>query len=41
MKFYDSLIIFHEQMLDDELSAVGQNLAELTKVPARKSDFDL
>src|SRR5262245_54948005 len=26
-KLHDSLIVLHEQMLDDELSAVGQNLS--------------
>jgi hypothetical protein len=41
MKFHDSPIILHKQMLEDELSAVGQNLVEFREAPARKSDFDL
>src|SRR5580698_7634979 len=36
MKFQDSLVILHEQMLDDELSAVGQNLAELREGPGQE-----
>jgi hypothetical protein len=36
MKFQDSLVIVHEQMLHDELSPVGQDLAELREGPGQK-----
>ena len=36
VKFHDSLVILHEQMLDDELSPVGQNLAELREGPGQE-----
>jgi hypothetical protein len=41
MKFQDSLVILHEQMLDDELSPVGQNLAELREGPGQEIRFRL
>src|ERR1700681_3457502 len=41
MKFQDNLVILHEQMLDDELSAVGQNLAELRESPGQEIGFRL
>ena len=41
MKFHDSLIILHEQMLDDELSAARQNLGELREGPRQEIRFRL
>jgi hypothetical protein len=41
VKFHDSLIILHEQMLDDELSPVGQNLSELRESPRQEVGFRL
>src|SRR4029077_3394917 len=41
VKFHDSLVILHEQMLDDELSPVGQNLAELREGPGQEIRFRL
>src|SRR4029077_18906254 len=41
VKFHDSLVFLHEQMLDDELSPVGQNLAELREGPGQKIRFRL
>ena len=41
MKFHDSLIILHEQMLDDELSPAGQNLGELREGPGHEIGFRL
>jgi hypothetical protein len=41
MEFHDCPIILHKQMLEDELSAVRQNLVEFREGPAGKSDFDL
>ena len=41
MKFHDSLIVLHEQMLDDELSPVGQNLGELREGPRQEFRFRL
>jgi len=41
VKFHDSLVILHEQMLDDELSPVGQNLAELCECPRQEIGFRL
>jgi hypothetical protein len=39
VKFHDSLVILHEQMLDDEFSPVGQNLAELREGPGQEIRF--
>jgi hypothetical protein len=39
MKFHDGLIILHEQMLDDELSPVGQNLGELREGARQEIGF--
>ena len=36
---YKIPMMLHEQMLDDELSPVGQNLAELCKGPGHKISF--
>jgi hypothetical protein len=41
VKFHHSLVILHEQMLDDELSPVGQNLAELREGPGQEIRFRL
>ena len=41
MKFHDSLVILHEEMLDDELSPIGQNLAELREGPGQEIRFRL
>jgi len=41
MKFHDSPIILHQQMLQDELSALGQNLAELREGPRQEIRFRL
>src|SRR5580658_5740070 len=41
MKFHDSLVILHEQMLDDELSPVGQNLGELCEGSRQEVGFRL
>src|SRR5271170_2292016 len=41
MKFHDRLTILHEQMLDDELSPIGQNLAELREGPGQEIRFRL
>ena len=41
VKFHDSLVILHEQMLDDELSPVGENLAELLEGPGEEIRFRL
>jgi hypothetical protein len=41
VKLHDNLIILHEQMLDDELSAAGQNLAELRESPRQEVGFRL
>jgi hypothetical protein len=39
MKFHDSLIFLHEQMLDDELGSVWQNLVELRESPGQEIRF--
>jgi hypothetical protein len=39
MKFHDSLVILHEQMLDDELGPVGQDLAELREGTSQEIRF--
>src|SRR5271169_3127680 len=41
MKFHDSLIILHEEMLDDELSPVRQNPGELREGPRQEIRFRL
>ena len=41
MKFDDSPIILHKQMLEDELSAVGQNLVEFREAPRQEIRFRL
>src|SRR5271155_5800420 len=41
VKFHDSLIILHDEMLDDELSPMGQNLSELRKGPRQELRFRL
>src|SRR5277367_4342236 len=41
VKFHDSLVVLHEQMLDDELSPIGQNLAELREGPGQEIRFRL
>src|SRR4029077_1063358 len=41
VKFHDSFVILHEQMLDDELSSIGQNLAELREGPGQEIRFRL
>ncbi len=41
MKFHDSPIILHKQMLEDELSAVGQNLVEFREAPRQEIRFRL
>src|SRR5271167_4933285 len=39
VKFHDSLIILHQQMLDDELNSVGQNLGEFREGPGQEIRF--
>src|SRR6476469_8562947 len=41
MKFHDSPIILHKQMLENELSAVGQNLVEFREAPRQEIRFRL
>ena len=41
MKFHDSPIILHKQMLEDELSAVGQSLVEFREAPRQEIRFRL
>jgi hypothetical protein len=41
VKFHDSLILLHEQMLDDQLSPVRQNLGELREGPRQEIRFRL
>src|SRR6202030_3128569 len=41
VKLHDSLIVLHEEMLEDELSPVGQNLAELGEGPGHEIRFRL
>lgn len=41
MKFHDSLIILHKQMLDDELSPAWQNLGELREGSRQEIRFRL
>ena len=41
MKFYDRLIVLHEQMLDDELSSARQNLGQLREGPRHEIRFRL
>src|SRR4029077_16503547 len=41
MKFHDSPVILHKQMLEDELSAVGQNLVEFREASRQEIRFRL
>jgi hypothetical protein len=41
MKFHDSPIILHKQMLEEELSALGQNLVEFREGPRQEIRFRL
>ena len=41
MKFHDSPFVLHKQMLEDELSAVRQNLVEFREAPRQESRFRL